>query len=37
MEMHAIAANMYAIKYPERRHLCPKMFYNIEKCARVHD
>ena len=31
------AANMYATKYPKRRHPCPKMFYNIEKCARVRD
>ena len=30
------ASNMYATKYLERRHPCPKMFYNIEKCARVH-
>ena len=31
------AANMYAIKYPERHHPCPKIFYNIEKCATVHN
>ena len=35
-DRNAPRANIYAIKYPEG-HSCPKMFYNIEKCVRVHD
>jgi len=30
------AATIYATKYPERHHSCPKMFYNIEKSLRRH-